>query len=40
MKMWIGEKFNPKIIKSPMTKMTPKEIERKYEPEIKNSSKD
>ena len=35
MKEWVGEEFNTEIIKSPMIKMTPKEIERKFETDLK-----
>ncbi len=34
MKEWVGEEINPEIIKSQMTKMTLKEIERKYGPKL------
>jgi len=35
MKDWVGEDFNPQIIKSPMSKMSPKEIEQKFGPNLK-----
>ena len=32
MKIWMGENFNPEIIRSPMKKMTPKSIESTFGP--------
>ncbi|MFW9990001.1 MAG: plasmid pRiA4b ORF-3 family protein [Candidatus Odinarchaeota archaeon] len=39
MKGWVGEEINPEIIKSPMSKMTLKEIERKYGPKLDDEIK-